>query len=95
MICPVEIASDLSALQAARVGNHAGHVWRMGVGKLGNRQERRSLFSACNRFYKHGFEYVLFDSSLSGKTPVLRIGSTVRSGRDSGEVQRSWPFVTP
>jgi hypothetical protein len=25
MICPVEIASDLSALRAARVGDHAKH----------------------------------------------------------------------
>ena len=26
MICPVEIASDVSALQAARVGDHGRHV---------------------------------------------------------------------
>ena len=25
MICPVELASDVSALQAARVGDHAEH----------------------------------------------------------------------
>ena len=27
MICPVEIASDVSALQAARVGEHGRHVF--------------------------------------------------------------------
>ena len=25
MICPVELARDMSALQAARVGDHPGH----------------------------------------------------------------------
>ena len=27
MICPLEIASDLSALQAARVADHGKHGW--------------------------------------------------------------------
>ena len=30
MICPVEIAGDMSALRAARVGDHAEHGYPLG-----------------------------------------------------------------
>jgi len=44
MICPVEIASDLSALRAARVGDHGKHGFLLNTGHALHTLEGHSHF---------------------------------------------------